>query len=47
MPAGSVGEEISHLVRDKGYPQRRAVAAALNMKRRGKMRKKRRGKRRY
>ena len=45
MPASSVSEEISHLVRDKGYPQKRAVAAALNMKRRGKMRGKRKGKR--
>lgn len=44
MPAGSVSEEISHLVREKGYPQKRAVAAALSMERRGKFGRK--GKRR-
>ena len=36
MPASSVGAEISHLVRDKGYPQKRAVAASLSMERAGK-----------
>ena len=48
MPAANESEEISHLMRDKGYPQKRAVAAALNMKRRGKFKRggKRRGKRR-
>lgn len=35
MPAANESEEISHLVRDKGYSQRRAVAAAMSMKRRG------------
>ena len=45
MPASSVGEEISHLQRDKGYPHKRAVAAALNIQRSGKMRGKRHGKR--
>ena len=44
MPAGSVSEEISHLVRDRGYPQKRAVAAALSMKRRGDFKMKRRKK---
>lgn len=44
MPASSVGEEISHLQRDKGYKHTRAVAAALNMKRRGRF-SKRKGKR--
>lgn len=43
MPASTVSEEVSHLVRDKGYPQKRAVAAALDMKRRGKMRGKGKG----
>jgi hypothetical protein len=38
MPAGSVSEEISHLMRDKGYPHRQAIAAALNMERRGTIR---------
>ena len=36
MPAESVSDEISHLVRDKGMPRRRAVAASLSMARRGK-----------
>lgn len=40
MPAASVGEEIRHLKKDKGYPQKRAVAAALSMKRAGKFRQK-------
>jgi hypothetical protein len=35
-PAASVSEEISHLMKDKDYPQDRAVAAALSMKRAGK-----------
>lgn len=35
MPAKNVSEEISHLMKDKGFPQKRAVAAALDMKRRG------------
>jgi hypothetical protein len=34
-PASTVSEEISHLVKEKGYPQKRAIAAALSMKRRG------------
>lgn len=47
MPAESVGDEIRHLMRsgpDRGpekgkrYGQKRAVAAALNMARRGKIR---------
>jgi len=40
MPAGSTSEEISHLMKDKGYPQKRAVAAAMSMERAGKFRKK-------
>mgnify|MGYP001596703594 CR=1 FL=1 len=35
MPASSVGAEIKHLKGEKGYPQKRAVAAALSMARRG------------
>lgn len=46
MPAANESEEISHLVRDKGYPQKRAVAAALSMKRRGAFKRGKRGKRR-
>ena len=47
MPASTVSEEISHLVRDKGYPQKRAVAASLNMQRRGTLKRgKKRGKKR-
>lgn len=42
MPASTPSDEIRHLMRDKGYPQRRAVAAAMNMKRRGKFRTKKR-----
>jgi hypothetical protein len=34
-PASSVSEEISHLIKEKDYPQKRAVAAALSMERRG------------
>jgi len=41
-----VSEEISHLERDKGYPHKRAVAAALNMERSGKLKKGKRGKKR-
>ncbi len=44
MPAKDVSSEISHLMRDKGYKQSRAVAAALSMKRRGRFNK-RKGKR--
>lgn len=36
-PAATVSEEIRHLMRDKGYPQERAVATALEMQRRGKI----------
>ena len=32
-----VASEIRHLIKDKGYPQKRAVAAALSMKREGKL----------
>jgi len=32
-----VASEIRHLINDKGYPQKRAVAAALQMKRAGKL----------
>jgi hypothetical protein len=32
-----VSSEIRHLIKDKGYPQKRAVAAALQMKREGKL----------
>jgi hypothetical protein len=46
MPASTVSEEISHLVRDKGYPQKRAVAASLNMQRRGKLKRGKRKKKR-
>ena len=42
-PAQTVGQEISHLIREKGYPQKRAVAAALSMERAGKLRRKNRG----
>lgn len=35
MPAGSVAAEIKHLMHEKGYPQKRAVAAAMSMSRRG------------
>ncbi len=42
MPASNVSEEISHLMRDKKYPQKRAIAASLSMKRRGAFRKKKR-----
>jgi len=35
--ASTVSEEIRHLIRDKGYPQKQAVAAALEMQRRGKI----------
>lgn len=34
-PAATVSEEISHLIKEKDYPQKRAVAAALSMERRG------------
>jgi len=34
-----VSSEIRHLMRDKGYPQKRAVAAALSMERAGKLKK--------
>jgi hypothetical protein len=46
MPAANESEEISHLMKDKGYPQKRAVAAAMSMKRAGKFRKKGRKKKR-
>jgi hypothetical protein len=46
MPAANESEEISHLIRDKGYPQKRAVAAALSMKRAGKFKKGKRKKKR-
>jgi len=32
-----VASEIRHLIKDKGYPQKRAVAAALSMEREGKL----------
>jgi hypothetical protein len=35
MPADNESEEISHLIRDKNFPKDRAVAAAMNMKRKG------------
>lgn len=34
-PAATVSEEIRHLMKEKDYPQKRAVAAALSMERRG------------
>ena len=40
MPAGSMGAEIQHLMREKGYPQKRAVAASMSMAREGKFGKK-------
>jgi len=43
VPADNERDEIRHLIKDRGYPQKRAVAAALNMKRRGKFK---RGKKR-
>ena len=46
MPAASVSEEISHLIRDKGYPQKRAVAAAKSMERAGKFKRKKRKRKR-
>jgi hypothetical protein len=40
MPTdGTVSGEIRHFIKDRGWPQKRAVAAALNMKRSGKIRK--------
>jgi hypothetical protein len=39
-PASTVSEEVSHLMKEKGYPQKRAVAAALDMERRGDIQKK-------
>ncbi len=45
MPADSVGAEISHLIRRKGYSQKRAVAAAKSMERAGKFKRKKRRKR--
>ena len=45
MPAESVSAEISHLMRRKGYPQKRAVAAAKSMERAGKFKRKRKRKR--
>jgi hypothetical protein len=38
MPAANKQEEIRHLIRDKGYDQKRAVAAAYSMERAGKFR---------
>lgn len=38
-PAATVSEEISHLIKEKDYPQDRAVAAALSMQRAGKIKK--------
>jgi len=38
VPAETVGDEIAHLQRDKGYPPKRAQAAALNMQRHGRLR---------
>ena len=35
MPASNMSEEIRHLMKDKGYPQKRAVAAAYSIKRHG------------
>jgi hypothetical protein len=37
MPAETVSDEIRHLKRDKGYSQDRAVAAAMSMRRAGKL----------
>lgn len=38
-PAETVSEEVSHLMKEKDYPQKRAVAAALSMQRRGDIKK--------
>lgn len=35
MPAKTVGEEIKHLIKDKGMKQKQAVAVALSMQREG------------
>jgi hypothetical protein len=45
-PDRTVSGEVSHLMRDKGWPQKRAVAASLDMQRRGQLRKSGRTKRR-
>jgi len=37
--ASNVSEEVKHLMEDKDYPQKRAVAAALSMQREGKIKK--------
>jgi hypothetical protein len=37
-PSRTVSREVSHLVRDRGFPQRRAVAASLRMRRSGELR---------
>jgi hypothetical protein len=35
VPAKNESEEIRHLMKDRGFPQKRAVAATMSMKRRG------------
>lgn len=45
-PGQTVGGEIRHLIRDKGFAPKRAVAASLNMQRAGKLRLAPRGPRR-
>jgi len=37
MPAKNVSDEIKHLIKNKGYPQDKAVAAALSMRKEGKI----------
>lgn len=46
MPASNESDEIRHLMKDKGYPHKRAIAAALSMKRAGKFGRSRRAKKR-
>jgi hypothetical protein len=46
MPAENVSEEIRHLMKDRGYTQRRAIAAAKSMERAGKFKKRAKKKRR-
>jgi hypothetical protein len=46
MPAENVSEEIRHLMRDKNFSQRRAIAAAKSMERAGKFKKHAKKKRR-
>ena len=42
MPAKNRQEEVSHLIHDRHYDPKRAVAASYSMERRGAFRKKKR-----